>query len=124
MQLRRSTPLKKEILSLLEKHHLLSAAELLQKLHEKGLTANKTSVYRNLTKFMAEELVCQQSLGNDEFVYELQRDHHDHLQCRSCGLIKEMPCAVKLPAQVEGFAVDHHHLTLFGLCRSCQAKPA
>jgi len=122
MKTTRATPLKKQILDLLSEYHLLTAAQILEKLHAQGLGINKTSVYRNLDAFAAENIVCKQSFGDDAFVYELQGNHHDHVCCNSCGKIEEIECQEVKPSKIEGYTIDHHHLTLFGTCQSCSEK--
>lgn len=122
IQMKRLTPLKEAIVTLLEKNHLLSAPQLVDLLHAQGMMVNKTSVYRTLTQFMKDDVVCQQSLGSDEFVYELQKKHHDHIRCKNCGRVEEMPCIVAEPESVKGFTIDHHHLTLYGTCHECEKK--
>jgi Fe2+ or Zn2+ uptake regulation protein len=120
-KIRRSTPLKKEILNLLGKFHLLTATQVLEKLHQQGSDVNKTSVYRNLDTFLEDGVICQQSFG-EELVYELQKDHHDHICCYVCGKVEEIPCQVKSFAPIKNYSIDHHHLTLYGLCEKCQQK--
>ena len=122
IRMKRPTPLKEAIVTLLEKNHLLSAPQLVDHLHAQAMMVNKTSVYRTLTQFMKDDVVCQQSLGGDEFVYELQKKHHDHVRCKVCGRVEEMPCIVSAPQTVKGFTIDHHHLTLYGMCHECENK--
>jgi Fe2+ or Zn2+ uptake regulation protein len=117
---KRSTKLKAQILDLLREHHLLTAPQIVEKLHAQGSKVNKTSVYRNLESFLADGLICQQSFGEGGFSYELQDEHHDHISCSSCGLVKEIPCQFQPGEKIAGYAVDHHHLTLFGICENCQ----
>ncbi len=118
MNVKRETPLKKEMVSLLKKHHFLSVPDLVEKLHKKGFLVNKTSVYRNMESFLKEGTVCQQTFEN-ELVYELQEDHHDHLYCTNCGKIEKADCQMSEPTNLRGFTVDHHHLTLYGMCAQC-----
>lgn len=118
MNTKHQTPLKKEIVQLLTKNHFLTVPQLVEKLHHHGLTVNKTSVYRTIEAFLSEGLVCQQNFQN-EFVYELQADHHDHLYCTNCGKVEPTTCKFELNTQPKGFQVDHHHLTLYGLCKNC-----
>jgi Fur family peroxide stress response transcriptional regulator len=117
---KRSTPLKKKILDLLEKNHLLSASQILEKLHDQGMKVNKTSVYRNLESFLEDHLICTQSFSNEEFVYELQSGHHDHAVCENCGKVAAIPCTGNSALQVADFKPTHHHHTLFGMCGNCQ----
>lgn len=119
---KRQTKIKQAILELLQEHHFLTATQLVSKLHEQGIAANKTSVYRNLESFLEDNVICQQSFETSALVYELQGDHHDHVHCRSCGKVEEIPCHFQLPQTVGGYTIEHHHLTLYGLCQKCQAK--
>src|SRR5689334_10772720 len=116
---KRSTQLKKVILELLKEHHLLSATQLIEKLHQKDMNVNKTSVYRNLESFLEDNLICRQTF-QDEFLYELQDQHHDHLYCNSCKKVSEIPCQIEVPTKIAGYSVEHHHLTLYGICPVCQ----
>jgi Fur family transcriptional regulator, ferric uptake regulator len=123
MNVKRLTPLKKNILQLLKKHHFLSVPQLVEKLHKNGTNVNKTSVYRTIESFLADDIVCQQTFQN-EVVYELQEDHHDHLYCTNCGRVEKTDCYIEAtPTQkLNGFQVDHHHLTLYGKCEDCAAQ--
>jgi Fur family transcriptional regulator, ferric uptake regulator len=111
--------LKEIILTLLQEHHLLSAGDMLQKLVASGKTYNKTSVYRSLDQLVEEGAICRHYLAGDQAQYELKEDHHIHLVCNSCGKVDEAACDYKQPNKVGSFNVDHHHLTLVGLCTNC-----
>ncbi len=123
MNTKHQTPLKKEILALLKKNHFLSVPQLVEKLHQHRFPVNKTSVYRTIQSFLEDEIVCQQTF-QDESVYELQEDHHDHLYCTNCGKVQKTECQVEAPAksQLKGFSIEHHHLTMYGKCASCAVR--
>lgn len=111
-----------EIIQLLSSNHLLTAPELVEKFHAKGRTVNKTSVYRALEKLEVEGVVCKQNLKDNELVYELRENHHDHLVCMNCGKVIAAECQVTINNPVKDFTIDHHHLTIFGTCSDCQTK--
>ena len=123
MNTKHQTPLKKEILALLKKNHFLSVPQLVEQLHQHGFPVNKTSVYRTIQSFLEDEIVCQQTF-QDELVYELQEDHHDHLYCTNCGKVQKTECRVEAPtqSQLKGFSIEHHHLTMYGKCAICVTK--
>lgn len=116
----RMTPLRHRILDLLSTEHMLSAMQLVEKLVAEGHDVNKTSVYRSLEYLQSEGLVCQHQFSLKEAVYERRDHHHDHLVCTSCGKIQETDCVLHPPREIDGFLVDHHHLTMFGLCPACR----
>lgn len=115
----RMTSLRQQILEILEKEHLLSAMQIMAQLERSGRAVNKTSVYRSLEYLQKENLICQHQFDLKEAVFEKRDHHHDHLVCSQCGKTAESECVMQLPHQVNGFQVDHHHLTLFGICKDC-----
>ncbi|MCB9813286.1 MAG: transcriptional repressor [Pseudomonadales bacterium] len=109
----------KEIIELLSSSHILSAFQILEMLKIKGNKYNKTSVYRALEKLLVEGKICKQNFGNDEFKYELRKQHHDHAICDKCKKVISVKCHDRWPKKVSGFTIDHHHSTLYGLCKDC-----
>lgn len=56
-------------------------------------------------------------------------DNHHHVVCRGCGEIGDVDCVVGEapclePSPAGGFVVDEAEVTFWGLCPSCQEKPA
>lgn len=105
--------------SILSKKHLLTAVEILDELSSRGFDYNKTSVYRALEKMLKEEIICRQGLGTPEIYYELRNDSHDHMICTKCSKLSKIS-EIKLPDDLGGFTVEHHHLTVYGICADCQ----
>lgn len=88
-----------------------------------GLT--ETTVYRTL-EFLAQVGLAQAAFGSSgKRAYEISDHDHHHLICRDCGHESEIPHAqlAGLYAELEGntnFKLVQNHITLFGLCPSCQ----
>jgi Fur family transcriptional regulator, ferric uptake regulator len=117
--MKRMTPLRQEILKLLDRDHLLTVPTLVEKLKKQHSDLNKTTVYRALEFLLEEGIVCRHNVSGNELSFELRDHHHDHLVCTNCGQLQTVDCLVHPPRQVGGFVVDHHHLTLYGLCEKC-----
>lgn len=118
----RMTPLRQKILDLLAEKHLLSAMQLVVELEKVGFDVNKTSVYRSLVFLEKSGKICQHQFEMKEAVFELQDHHHDHLVCTNCGRVNIAECAIHPPHEVQGFQIDHHHLTLYGKCANCLSQ--
>jgi Fe2+ or Zn2+ uptake regulation protein len=116
----RPSQLSITITQLLEKHHVLSAKAIGEKLLELGQTFNKTSIYRALEKLQSQHTICQHNFTDNTIVYELANTHHDHLVCTRCGLVAATECQITTPINIDSFAIDHHHATWFGTCKNCQ----
>src|SRR3990167_676561 len=105
-----------KILALLENanpHHL-SAESIYQQLKEQGDDVGIATVYRVLTQFEAAGLVRRHCFEGNFSVFELEEgEHHDHLICVRCGLVKEFLDASIEKAKDEiakkaGFSVTDH----------------
>lgn len=111
--------LKSKIIDVLGQNHLMSAVNILDFLAKQEYSYNKTSIYRALDQLLANELICQHYFRGSQAVYELRGDHHTHLVCKRCDKISTIECDYKHKIKVNGFTIDHHHLTLVGVCGSC-----
>lgn len=116
--------LKTTLLELLQQRHLLTVGEILDTLDREGKSYNKTSVYRALDQLLAEGEVCRHYFTEAQAAYELRSHHHAHLVCEHCGQITVGECLYQQPQTVGTFKVNHHHLTLMGLCAKCQTELA
>ena len=87
------------------------------------------TVYRNLTLLeeQGEALRIYSKDGPDRF--DGITAPHNHLQCRGCGAMVDLPTDVSLDlakvradAARSGMAVDHHQVVFFGLCAACRDR--
>lgn len=113
------TVLSEIIPQLLRQYHALTANRVLEELEKTGKTYNKTSVYRAIDQLLAQGELCAYHFTDNETSYELRDHHHAHLVCERCGQVQVVTCDYTQPTTVEGFQVDHHHLTLYGVCAAC-----
>jgi Fur family ferric uptake transcriptional regulator len=99
--------------------------EIYARLHAKAPAINQATVYRALKVFCDLEFVAAADLGDGKTVYEIAGvTPHHHLVCRACGHVETIGQATlaSLCAAFEReqhFALDMHHLVLFGYCRHC-----
>lgn len=91
-----------------------------------SLSVDHTTIYRTLRWLRDAGLISETSLGQNHMVYALlSRHHHHHLVCESCGAIIEADSDLLEPlrrelAQRYQFFARLSHLSIFGLCASCQ----
>lgn len=113
--------LKETIIALLKETHLLSVNGIIEKLAVQGKNYNKTSIYRALEQLERENIVCRHNLNESEAFFELFGDEHIHLVCTNCGKISSSEEHIPTLKNVEGFSVEHQHVTLLGKCKDCLA---
>ena len=94
----------------------------------------QSSAYRNLA-LMEEAGVVRRLVHDTEHArYELAEsltEHHHHLICESCGLVRDIRFDARLErrldetceavAAAEGFSVQRHTIDVYGRCATCAA---
>lgn len=115
----KSTHTRRQIYQVLASHHLLTADDIVAILEDQGHSVDRVTVYRNLELFLQHKLVCTHHFGQSAAQFELRQRHHDHAVCTQCGQIQAIDCRID-PPTIPNFSIDHHHINLYGTCRSCQ----
>ncbi|CAN5355688.1 hypothetical protein BH10PAT1_BH10PAT1_5310 [soil metagenome] len=114
--------IKTDLLNLIDKSSSpVSVPEILQK-----ISANKTTIYREIEKFVSEGVIDEIDLGDGKKRYEsIKLGHHHHLVCIKCKSITEFnldddfSTEEKKIKKTKKFTVLKHNLEFFGLCHNC-----
>lgn len=93
----------------------------------------QSSAYRNLGLLEDAGVVRRLTHGSEHAHFELAEsltEHHHHLICESCGLVRDITLAAQLEqtldhqfdalAEAEGFTQTHHTVDVYGLCADCR----
>ena len=106
----------------------LSAEEVAAQINDHLPQVNASTVYRTLDVLVEEGLVRRTDIGTGRAVFEPAHEHnHHHLVCESCGVVAHVHDDVLggIAPRIEkrsGFRLGDREVTLFGLCRGCQAS--
>lgn len=105
----------------------VSAQGVSAALRKRGVSANVTTVYREL-EFLRERGICMSvTLQDGVRRYESAAlGHHHHLVCLECDAIQdvelphdELHAAEKRIEKTHGFTVRQHALEFYGRCKNC-----
>lgn len=87
---------------------------------------NEVTLYRALEAFAAKGIIRRVDLGHSHAHYEMEKSHHHHLVCTSCGVVEDVDvCAVPkveshvLKASSRFKSIYSHNLEFFGSCVRC-----
>ncbi len=104
-----------------------SAEELLKRLRRTNPRIGRATVYRSIDKLVRMKVLDRIEFADGSHSFRIcQRDgHHHHLACTRCHRVIELDLCVQeeqLAAigRREGFRIDDHSITLFGLCQDCR----
>jgi Fur family transcriptional regulator, ferric uptake regulator len=104
----------------------LTVQEILERAQRDLPGLGIATVYRTLNLLQNAGQIQTVILPTGETRYELANlGHHHHFQCRICQEVYDLDaCPVSVPdgsALGDGFIVETHELTLYGVCPDCSA---
>ena len=108
----------------------VNAEEVFAHIQERTHSVNITTVYRTLELLVEQGLASRIELGAGRVIYATyQHGPHIHLVCRQCGQVidADQNLLLTLNDQLDAgyqFAADLQHISVLGLCNTCQAKQA
>jgi Fur family ferric uptake transcriptional regulator len=108
-------------------HRPLLPQEVLEAAHATLPRLGIATVYRQLKQLVEEGALQVVRLPGENARYEPARHaHHHHFQCRVCQRVFDVHACPGDLARLapEGFTVEDHELTLYGLCRDCRQQQA
>ena len=80
------------------------------------------TVYRTVNRLLESEWLKEVCLPGQPVRYEREAlEHHHHFHCNLCSRVLDVaaPCE-RLSTEVpEGFTVERHELTFYGVCADC-----
>ena len=131
--LQRKTIVSTELMNIFERSSQpLSVNQLIEKLKDKGLTPNKSTIYRIVEKLKKQDTVTEIKTTNGNSYYELNKHthHHHHFICSSCDTVYcldqchldafKINTKKLLPNQ--NFIIKSHEFNLHGICGQCSTN--
>lgn len=111
----------------------LTADDVYRAVCASGETVNRTSVYRNLDKLVAEGQLLKYVTDDGKrasYVFKGGDDscvEHFHLQCTECGRVIHLDCGsmdefIRHVSDEHGFDMSCGSSILYGKCRDCRNK--
>jgi Fur family ferric uptake transcriptional regulator len=103
-----------------------TGAELVERVRQDDPSATPSTVYRTLDLLEALGLARHHHAPDGRETYHLEETaEHGHLHCRGCGAEQELDAREAAPILkaikgATGFSADLDHLSLQGLCATCQ----
>lgn len=95
----------------------------------KNYRVSRATLYNTIELLLDCKLVIKHQFGNNmaQFEKAFNNRHHEHLICQKCGQVEEFsdPRIDEVVAQMEEkyhFAVHHHLLYVYGLCKACREE--
>ncbi|QWU15954.1 Fur family transcriptional regulator, peroxide stress response regulator [Paenibacillus sophorae] len=110
-----------------ESHDHPTAAEVMNRLVERGHNLAYGTVYNSLRYLADKQLIRELKLGEAASRYDARMDDHQHIICERCGAVDEVMSHVpehwmEAVAKETGYTIGHAHVVFGGICSACQNK--
>ncbi|NLC96972.1 MAG: transcriptional repressor [Erysipelotrichaceae bacterium] len=111
-----------DVLKGLDRH--LTADQVMEELKKNDRQVGLATVYRNL-HHLHENNMIGKVLKDGVALYDGNPEPHDHLHCRMCGKIFDVPKIlneenIKAIEDEKGFSVEEYFTTFEGVCNDCK----
>jgi Fe2+ or Zn2+ uptake regulation protein len=105
----------------------LSPEDIIRKVRAQHPDVAESTVYRALAALEDLGVVEHVHLGHGPSTYHLSGQAHQHLVCRHCGKVVEVPDSefADLSERISagyGFEIDPRHFAILGRCRHCRSR--
>lgn len=104
----------------------LTVEDLHRRVREIDGTVSAATVYRTVNMLVELGVAHKGNFGSGSASFEcaIDKDHHDHLVCTTCGSITEfhhdqIESLQEDIARLHGFQLHHHRMELYGVCSAC-----
>ncbi len=87
-------------------------------------TISLATVYKNIVVMLEHGVILEVPISREKSKYELKKDDHIHIICKSCGEIKDIDLTrdkMKL-LDIKNFNLSYAQINLYGICKKCQSK--
>ena len=107
--------------------HAWTLEQLATDLHQRGVAADFSSVYRAVERLLGERRLVRIAIDDGAARFELAGAHHDHVRCVRCAALAAIPCVVDpaglaAAAASTGYTVTAHSVVLDGVCPACRQR--
>lgn len=98
-----------------------TAGMVYEQVHTRHPSISRSTVFRVLSRMAGEGKILRLELAASDSRYDGQTCPHDHVRCRLCGAVADIP-RVQLPEPPEdaGFLLEDCSVIYRGLCPACR----
>ena len=83
-------------------------------------TLSLATIYKNIILMLEQNVIIEVPINGKKSKYELKKEEHIHLICKSCGNIEDRELDSYCNIDIENFQIVSKQINLYGLCKNCQ----
>ena len=122
----KATPQRMAIIELMHHRGHISIDDLYQAIREKFASISLATLYKNIHTMMDVSLIREVKIPGQKTKYEIEKESHAHVMCKSCGELKDIPfnpnTLLKTSLDISNYQAEEVSIVISGVCPECQKK--
>lgn len=122
----KATPQRLAIMELMEHAGHINIDELYQAVREKFSSISLATLYKNVHTMLDVSLIREVKIPGQKTKYEIQKETHAHILCKSCGelqdFIYDATALLQNSMKVSHYQTDDISIVISGICPVCQKR--
>jgi len=118
------TPQRVAIVEELYSKGHMNIDELYKSLLKKFPSISLATIYKNVNAMLEKVFLNEVKIPEAKSVYELVKEKHSHMVCKSCGMIEDITIDTSLLQssfnKKTDFKIENTEVIFSGICSSCQ----
>ncbi|MCI4406594.1 MAG: transcriptional repressor [Sulfuricurvum sp.] len=120
----KATPQRLAIMELMEHAGHINIDELHQAIRAKFDSISLATLYKNVNTMLDVSLIREVKIPGQKTKYEIQKETHAHILCKSCGELKDIEYSVcsdlEKSIRMSHYTTDDISVVISGTCPQCQ----
>lgn len=122
----KATPQRVAIIDLMDRYGHISIDDLYQTIREQFSSISLATLYKNMHTMIQVNLIREVKIPGQKTKYEIEKEPHAHVQCKSCGELMDIPFnpepLIQNTMDVSRYLAEEVSIVVSGVCPACQKK--
>lgn len=122
----KATPQRLAIIQLMHHAGHISIDELYEAIRKKFTSISLATLYKNVHTMLEVALIREVKVSGQKTKYEIAKESHAHVLCKSCGELKDIPVEpaslFQKSIELNDYKVEEVSVVISGICPECQKK--
>lgn len=122
----KATPQRLAIIQLMHYAGHIGIDELYQEVRKKFSSISLATLYKNVHTMLDVALIREVKIPGHKTKYEISKESHAHVLCKSCGELKDVPLEpvslLQKSIDMSHYKVEEVSVVMSGICPECQKR--
>lgn len=122
----KATQQRIEIIECIQNAGHISIDDLYQNIRQKFTSISLATLYKNIHTMLRTNLIREVKILGQKTKYEIEKEPHIHILCKTCGELKDIPfdsfSVIQEMVKKEDYMADDVLVVVSGICPLCRKK--